>query len=705
MEKCLTCGCGTFQANPFMPEKCMTCLHCHKRRPASSAAPGAPAGAGVLAEKPKLKKTRVKKKCTQNGKVVASKKPTQTKEKEKDKDKDKDKEGGGLMSKFKFGFGGDKKEKEKGDKDSGIVITGPTGFKRGAHIAYSEGKGFETSNLPPQMAKLFADLDTELKAQGEKPMTAAEAADLMSNLDLVKDLLPAEDGIQSAAPALTSPPQRPAQPSPDRPSSKSPSSPSPSPSSEKPRSASVSNSPFLKSQTATGSPTAHSRQQPYKKPPTPSAPPPKTPLEALREQLHEKDALVDKLQRENGQLAQLDTLKKQVGALSQEKEKLAAANRNLELEIKEVALKAKFGGDTTDSALEELRAQLKELQRKHEGELKSLRDEMSREHAKALDSTKEADGLKKRAVTLEKEKETLCATVRTRDTELHELRAKAEVATRTSSSDVKAAQERLQREFTEMRKKFEDELRVAKETALKEGELRSAERVEKQLTATKADFDSTRQALSEQSAANNRAQSELKELRVKLAEASTTKPKGATTTELAVLRDTLDKELKGMKKQHEEDLAKAKADAKEELRQAADAHARIVSQFDNRVQQLNRTIAQLEHEVDRLQAPADEASSPPPPSQVPTAPVPPPPPPAAVVAAPARLPERANLMSSIQQGASLKHVDAAQTEKEHPKKNDMVSILAAALISRRTEMREEEEEDEDGDWEDEEEES
>lgn len=90
-------------------------------------------------------------------------------------------------------------------------------------------------------------------------------------------------------------------------------------------------------------------------------------------------------------------------------------------------------------------------------------------------------------------------------------------------------------------------------------------------------------------------QSEVKELQRKIDSSA----KGSQ--DLNSLRDTLDKELKTMKKKNEEDLAKEKANGKEELKRATDNHARLVSQMESKIQQLNRTITQVSYEQKKPQ--------------------------------------------------------------------------------------------------------
>ncbi|KAH3767818.1 hypothetical protein Pelo_342 [Pelomyxa schiedti] len=710
---CKTCSCANMRPNPFMPEKCITCQHNHSKAPSAvSSTPKYVAGNDTLAENPKLRRTGSRPKGdTPTGARKRKKKPASKSTTPHSNSASRSTPSGGsttakpaaakpastptpsststststkgtFMS-FMNKLVGDTKEEEKA-----LVITGPTSCHHGGHIGYSEEKGFVTSNLPPELSKLFSDLDVELKKQGQKPMTRAEATDLLKNIDMdmLKNITNEPEPNQSSKTGTGAPPKtaspspatkpsvptspkpttapnnqqttRPSpitRPSPTVPSStgslktsggtnttstvkpapiqngsatKTPATGSSVVTAKQPSTLSSSGSssyssptvnrppavpttrPQLTHSTSVSSPTMKSSLQTTSNSNSSANAAQTQLIESLRKEIHEKDSLIDKLQL---QVAQIDTLKKSVATLTQDKETLSTAKRNLELEVQEASLKARL----PDRAGEEMQRSLKELQSKYDLEMKGLKEEINRERGKNLDLAKgvetsksEVENCRKRLLAVEKEKEALVTSVRAKDAEVRELQAHSAVAAQGTSVEVKAAQDKLKREFAEMQKRFEDELRSAKETAAREGEMRGAERAAKEMALLKTELETTKKALSvalkerdDAHSATNKATLELKELRVTV-ESST---KGAS--DLAGLRETLEREMKALKKKQEDDLAKIRVESKKEQAQLTEAHTKTVSQFESKIQQLQRTIATHEQENDRLQAECSRLSS------------------------------------------------------------------------------------------------
>jgi hypothetical protein len=205
---CLACGCGDFIPNPFKPDYCITCQHNHKRKAKhpvpqteSTGTPSAPAVNRDAKKKATATASKPKAKATSTGPAISGEVP-------KSKKKSSSSGGGGFFAKMKKAVG--EAMKADDEVEHVPVITGPTGFKRGAHIGISESGTFETANVPPDLAQLLADINSKLAEVGETQMTNAEAAQLLANVGAVK-ALGVKTTVRHTPPSTPVPPPPPPQ--------------------------------------------------------------------------------------------------------------------------------------------------------------------------------------------------------------------------------------------------------------------------------------------------------------------------------------------------------------------------------------------------------------------------------------------------------------------------------------------------------------
>eukprot|EP00727_Mastigamoeba_balamuthi_P006728 m51a1_g2676 hypothetical protein (774) ;mRNA; r:729427-732248 len=745
MAACLACGCQDMAPNPFQPEKCINCQHVHTRKPISRAPP-ASAGAPGATSAPAAQKTagggehaapgKEGKKAKKDKGKLGGRLGSFTGRRDKDKEpepRDKNREeskrdSGGLFSRLRG-----KHKDSKESSSSGVSITGPTDFRRGAHIGYSESGGFETMNLPPDLSELLQSINVKLQEAGQKPMTKDEAAQLLSNIDMVKNMgQKSASSPRGAAAAATAPPPQqnssaslrnsaslqspvaqqarcpscsaalsagskfctgcgaPIRPANPPPQPKQPTTPAPSPAGAKcARCGAVPAKPEQKFCTACGGEVATGRPPAHRA--VPSKAPPAAPSNAAQQNaaLGEIENLRKRLRAQEEQ--NYKSLKDTAERLARENKAIADAKRALEAQVEELRTRRVSPSAAQASSSASAAQEMAQLKKKSDGEIAALREMLKTEAVARVDLKKllekeRASGSeeKQKSLGLEKEKQALVSDLSKKDMEISELQAKLRVV---QSQEADSGKQRMQfdKELQDMQHSFAKQLESAKATAAKEGELRATELLTQQIDACTKLIDDLKQ--------------QLVEADQKVADAVQKAQSSSGSS---------DKEITALKKKLSEDLAKAQSEV-QEAQSREKAAERNALDAQKRVESKDERIHELEAEIDRLMAASASSpsvdspslvrqveSSPPPPPPPPMSAAPPPPPPmmkAGGPAAPAvpqspKVEGRADLLSSIQRGTTLKKVteeDKTQ-QKEGPGGNDLASILAMALISRRSDM-------------------
>ena len=431
-------------------------------------------------------------------------------------------------------------------------------------------------------------------------------------------------------------------------------------------------------------------------------------LVQLRAVIQEQESQITRLQRENNELLEL---KDAVASLKKELDAAKQKNKTLEGEITKLKQKPSSAEKTTPTWRTQQKTTPPVPLPTNNEEAAELRKRLEIESSATAAAKKQladeiaaAQDARKKTEAAEKEKSVLKGTVKTLELKVQELETTIRVRTAQAQEEDKQ-KEQFESELKALQKRYEEELKKARDAGMKDGEKNMTEKLKPELETQKRENErlktelcAAKEAQKNLDAANQRLRSEIE---------SAKKP----------CRDT-DKEIEQARKEWEKQLEACKAANEDAIRKLKEAHKRDLADADQKILDKNKQIAQLEDEVEHLieerskqqstaSTPAQVASPAPAAAPAPPPPPPPSPPQSTSLTAPVSAPgnsTRGNLLDSIRSGTTLKHVSDESKKKpgESSDKlggNDLVSVLAKALICRRAETHNDEDsDDENNEW-------
>lgn len=435
-------------------------------------------------------------------------------------------------------------------------------------------------------------------------------------------------------------------------------------------------------------------------------------LVQLRAVIQEQESQITRLQRENNELLEL---KDAVASLRKELDAEKQKNKALEGEI----TKLKQRPSSVERATPTWKTPQKTIPSTqtptNTEEIAELRKRLEIESSATAAAKKQladeiaaAQEARKKTEVAEKEKSVLKGTVKTLELKVQELETTIRVRTAQAQEEDKQ-KEQFESELKALQKKYEDELKQAREAGMKDGEKNMTEKLTPELEMQKRENERLKQELCAAKEAQKNLDTTNQRLRSELESAK--KPS-----------QNMDKEIEQARKEWEKQLEACKAANEDAIRKLKEAHKRDLADVDQKISDKNKQISQLEDEVEHLieersKQPTSSTAAPlAPPTPAAGTPAPPPPPPPPPPPSTSQTPltspvgtagssTRGDLLDSIRSGTTLKHVSDESKKKQGGSGdklggNDLVSVLAKALICRRAETRNDEDsDDEDNEWE------